>query len=103
LGEPANTGRNEFTGPGFYNIDISLSREFPLRVLGEAGRLTLRGDAFNFLNHANLNVPNFNLASGFFGVATYGRTQASTTGALPVLSPVNDTGRQIQLIVRVTF
>ncbi len=102
-GTMGNTGRNEFTGPGFYNIDISISRSFALPWLGESGRLTFRADAFNFLNHANLNVPNFNLASGFFGVATYGRTQPSTNAALPVLSPVNDTGRQIQLIVRVTF
>ena len=52
-----NTGRNAFSGPGFYNVDISLSRSFPLRWLGEGGRLMFRADAFNFLNHANLGNP----------------------------------------------
>jgi hypothetical protein len=106
-GTPGNTGRNAFTGPGFYNVDISVGRTFSLRWLGESGRVTVRADAFNFLNHANLNQPCTILnptttpsCSGF-GVATYGRSAQDST--LPVLSPVNDTSRQIQLIVRLTF
>lgn len=100
-GYVGNTGRNAFRGPGFYNIDISLSRSFSAPWLGEAGRLTLRADGFNFLNHANLNLPNAVITLSNFGTARYGR--AGPSAGLPVLSPVNDTSRQIQLIFRVEF
>ncbi len=54
-----NSGRNAFIGPGFYSVDVSLARSFGLRWLGEGGRLTVRADAYNFLNHANLGQPEF--------------------------------------------
>ena len=100
-GRLGNSGRNAFRGPGFYNLDLSLGRTFSLRWLGESGRITLRADAFNFLNHANLNIPDnfFNRAT--FGIARFGRAGAES--GLPVLSPVNDTSRQIQLILRIQF
>ncbi|MCW5977364.1 MAG: TonB-dependent receptor [Bryobacteraceae bacterium] len=101
LGQLGNTGRNAFRGPGFYNVDLSLSRAFALPWLGETGRLTFRADAFNFLNHANLNLPNSRFGTATFGIARYGR-RAGDSG-LPILSPVNDTSRQIQMIVRLDF
>jgi len=100
-GQVGNTGRNAFYGPGFYNIDISVGRSFPVPWLGESGRATFRADAFNFLNHANLNVPVASIANRNFGIAQYGR--AASSSGLPVLSPVNDTSRQVQLIFRVSF
>jgi hypothetical protein len=63
--------------------------------------LTFRADAFNVLNHANLNMPGNILVSPTFGIARYGRAVAPT--GLPLLSPVNDTSRQIQLIIRLQF
>jgi hypothetical protein len=103
---PGNTARNEFRGPGVASMDVSLSRSFPLRWLGEGGRLTLRADAYNFLNHANLNNPAavFNPTTVFqktFGVATYGR-QDSRSG-FPSSVPLDETSRQIQLMIRVNF
>jgi Carboxypeptidase regulatory-like domain/TonB-dependent Receptor Plug Domain len=99
-----NEGRNAFTGPGFYSLDVSLARSFPLRWLGESGRLRFRADAFNFLNHANLGNPDpfftFPLSSTF-GIATFGR-QGVQSG-FPAVSPLNETPRQIQLSVRVEF
>ncbi len=96
-----STGRNAFTGPGFYNIDVSVSRTFPFRWVGEAGQLTFRADAFNFLNHANLNQPDTLWSDAAFGTAQFGRSPANS--GLPILSPVNDTARLIQLIVRLIF
>ena len=100
-GRQGNTGRNAFSGPGLYNVDISLSRSFPLRWLGEAGRLTFRADAFNFLNHANLNNPQPLINQPDFGVALYGR-QGRQSG-FPAVSPFNETARQVQLILRLEF
>jgi hypothetical protein len=100
-GRQGNTGRNAFSGPGLYNVDISLSRSFPLRWLGESGRLTFRADVFNFLNHANLNNPQPLIGQPDFGVALYGRQGIST--GFPAVSPLNETARQVQLIVRLEF
>jgi len=99
-----NEGRNAFTGPGFYSLDLSVARWFPLRWLGEAGRLRVRADAFNALNHANLGNPDAlftNPPSPTFGIATYGRQ--GTPSGFPALSPLNETPRQIQLSVKVEF
>jgi hypothetical protein len=96
-----NTGRNAFTGPGLYNVDFSLARSFSLPRLREGTRLTIRADAFNILNHANLNNPNSLLGSPGFGLATYGRQ--GTASGFPAVSPVNETARQIQLLVRIEF
>jgi hypothetical protein len=100
-GRVGNTGRNAFRGPGFFNLDCSLSRSFPLAIAGEAGRLTVRADAFNVLNHANLNNPVSTLRTQGFGLARYGRLGRDT--GFPAQSPFQETARQIQLRVRLDF
>jgi hypothetical protein len=105
-GTVGNTGRNAFRGPGFYSLDLSVSRSFRLPWIGESGRLTVRADAFNFLNHANLNNPEsqLNAQRPFtldFGEALYGRTGRATN--FPALVPLDETARQIQLLLRLEF
>jgi hypothetical protein len=99
-----NAGRNAFGGPGFYSVDLSVARSIALRWLGEGGRLRLRADAFNVLNHANLGNPDsvFTLPlTSTFGIATFGRQ--GTQSGFPAVSPLNETPRQIQLSVKVEF
>jgi hypothetical protein len=100
-----DTGRNAFRGPGLYNLDVSLSRSFPVRYgrwsMGETGRLTFRIDAFNVLNHANLNNPDSLLTSPTFGLATYGRV--GTASGFPAVAPFHETARQLQVILRLSF
>jgi TonB dependent receptor len=51
---PTNMSRrNAFTGPGFWNVDLALYKNVPLR---ERLSLQLRAEAFNAFNHANLEV-----------------------------------------------
>jgi outer membrane receptor protein involved in Fe transport len=51
---PTNMSRrNAFTGPGFWNIDLALYKNVPLR---ERLSLQLRAEAFNAFNHANLEI-----------------------------------------------
>jgi hypothetical protein len=105
-GELGNTGRNAFRGPGLYNVDVSLARSFPLeygrlKFMGEAARLTVRVDAFNVLNHANLNNPDALVTSPTFGIATYGRVGAAS--GFPAVAPFRETARQLQLILRLSF
>lgn len=77
-------GRNIVTGPGFKNVDLSLSRVFKLGK-GDTS-LTFTAQAFNLLNH-----PNFGLPDRFFGSATFGRVSEAR---FP---------RQIQFGLRVAF
>ncbi len=100
-GAIGNSGRNAFRGPGLYNIDLSLARSFQVPRLREGTRLTVRADAFNILNHANLNNPDNLYGSSTFGVATYGRE--GTASGFPGVSPVNETARQVQLLLRLEF
>jgi hypothetical protein len=98
---PGNEGRNAFIGPGFYNLDLSLGRTFRLPWIGESGRITVRADAFNFLNHANLGNPDPVITSPLFGVATFGRQGVSS--GFPALSPLHETPRQVQFLLRLEF
>ncbi|MFN0168275.1 MAG: carboxypeptidase regulatory-like domain-containing protein [Bryobacteraceae bacterium] len=102
-GTLGNTGRNAFRGPGFYGLDLSVSRFFRLRRLGETGRLTVRADAFNVLNHANLNNPQNRLDAQDpdFGEAPFGRTGRGSN--FPALSPLDETARQVQILLRIEF
>lgn len=100
-GGQGNLGRNAIGGPGLFNVDLSLNRALRLKWFGEAGRLHLRVDFYNVLNHANLGNPDPNLASPTFGLATYGR-RAQPTG-FPGLLPLTENPRQAQMMVRLEW
>jgi hypothetical protein len=102
-GVQGNSGRNSFYGPGLISADLSFGKTLALPLGPESGRLTLRADLFNALNHANLNNPNAMLQSpdGTFGNATYGRRGTST--GFPALIPFRETARQVQLVLRLVF
>ncbi|MEZ5398467.1 MAG: carboxypeptidase regulatory-like domain-containing protein [Bryobacteraceae bacterium] len=100
-GTQGNTGRNAFAGPGMYTVDLSVSRSFTLPWLGESGRLTLRADAFNVLNHANLSQPDAVVGAAGFAFAPYGRRGRET--GFPAAVPFTENGRQIQLLLRLEF
>jgi hypothetical protein len=62
-----DTGRNQFYGPGGYNLDFSLFRSFPL---GGSRRLEARVEAGNVLNHMIPGNPSSSITSGTFGQIT---------------------------------
>ena len=96
-----NSGRNGFAGPGFWNLDFSVSRTFSAVFFGESGRVRVRADIFNAMNHANPANPDAVVGSPTFGQASRGR-QDSTAG-FPGLVPLRETPRVIQLIVKMEF
>ena len=69
-GTYGNLGRNVLVGPGYANTDAALFRNIPLPLLGEQGRLTLRGEAFNLFNRPNLANPGTSIGSSTFGKIT---------------------------------
>jgi hypothetical protein len=100
-GVPGTLGRNALAGPGLISADLSIARSFALRALGEAGRFVLRADFYNAFNHANLNNPQSTLGAAQFGQALYGRQEKNA--GFPLLIPLNETARQVQLLLRVEF
>ena len=94
--EDPSVPRNNYGGPGYWDIDVRLSREFTVK---ERYKLSLVGEAFNLLNHTNV-----------FAVST---TQYSLSGTTlsPVASFLTPTAtnnglfgaRQLQISGRFTF
>ena len=74
LGCVGNLGRNTFVGPGYWNLDISLFKNFRL---SDRFQLQFRAEAFNIFNHTNFQLGNAsvgptgnnNLNSSQFGKA----------------------------------
>jgi hypothetical protein len=80
------SSRNQFYGPGGYNLDFSLFRSFPV---GGERRLEARMEAGNILNHPLYGNPSTSITSGTFGQIT--------------ISNGNYPERQIRFGVRFSF
>jgi hypothetical protein len=84
VGTFGNSGRGMFRGPGQWNVDYSVFKEFPIT---ERWRTQFRTEFFNLFNHANFGNPNVNLDS-----PDYGTIRSTTVNA-----------RLIQFALRVSF
>ena len=65
-GQYGNLGQASLVGPGYFEIDAALSRNFTI-PRHEAQRLEVRFETFNVLNHTNFNTPTTSLTSSTFG------------------------------------
>jgi hypothetical protein len=63
-------GRNTLIGPGFANVDASLSKGWRLPFLGEQGTVEYRFEAFNLFNATHLANPVTGLTNPNFGRIT---------------------------------
>jgi hypothetical protein len=77
-----NAGRNILIGPGTFNIDFSLHKEFVIR---ERFRLQYRAEFFNVLNHPLLNNPDTNITDSTFGQISSARDPRITQMALKLI------------------
>ena len=59
--------RDSVYGPGFQDWNLSLFKTFPVN---ERLGFQFRAEAYDFVNHPNLNAPNFTATSGQFGMIT---------------------------------
>lgn len=62
-----NLGRNVISGPGFFNIDGSLFKQFHI---SERWQLELRGEAFSLTNSPQWNNPDTGIGNRTFGYIT---------------------------------
>ncbi|HMF74224.1 MAG TPA: hypothetical protein VK604_01045 [Bryobacteraceae bacterium] len=64
IGTFGNAGSYSLIGPGYFDIDFSLSRIF---TVGEIHHVEVRSEFFNVTNHANFTNPSGTLRSQSFG------------------------------------
>ena len=90
--------RNIIYGPGYLDLDFSLSKVFSF---GERAKLELRGEFFNILNHPNFAGVDTDLSDGFSG--TVG--QAFYTPDIAASNPVVGSGgsRHIQVGAKIVW
>jgi hypothetical protein len=83
---PGSASRNSVRGPGWWNIDFSVFRRFPI---GKKLNFELRAEAFNLTNTPHFNNPNGDITSSGFMTIT------GTSG--------NSPERQFRLGARIQF
>jgi hypothetical protein len=66
LGTQGTAGRNTVRGPGTQQINMSLSKRFPV----SRARVEFRAEVFNLLNHNNFGNPDSNISNPTVGVIT---------------------------------
>ena len=69
IGTSGNLGKNTFTGPAFWSVDLSLFKNFPM-AFNEETMLQFRAEFFNLFNRVNLFLPQVDLDSSLFGMST---------------------------------
>ena len=105
LAAPGTTGmgRNMFQGPGFWDMDGSLSKSFNAT---ERIKFTFRAEAFNALNHANFrklgstSVGSTSILSSNFGTACC-QTQSTSTSTAIVSN--GEAYRVVQFVLKMSF
>jgi hypothetical protein len=87
--------RNQGRGPGFWNVDLSVTKNFDLSSIRESMRLRFRWETFNLFNHPNFDIPGFNPGGG--------ATNIDRAGTLGQVDTTLGTERIMQFGVRLEF
>jgi hypothetical protein len=89
-----NVSRGAFTGPRFFNLDMSLFKRIPLN---ERLNLQFRAEAFNILNHANFN-------NSTAGIVVFDSSDLTKyAGSAGTITDTANRERQIQFAMRLEF
>jgi hypothetical protein len=84
-----NTGRNYFTGPGFWNVDMAVLKRTKFT---ETANFELRFEFFNVFNHPSFGIPNVAGGTMVFTNAAFGRirdTLASESRKIRIGAKIN--------------
>ena len=93
-----NLSRNHFRGPGYFDTDVNLNKNFHF---GERFVFGLGAIAGNILNHPNFDLPVNNRAAGNFGIIQ--NTVGSPTSPYGSFQGSAVNGRVLQLNAHVSF
>ena len=86
-------GRNFLIGPGFANLDLSLSKSIPVGI-NESSKLQVQADVFNLTNRANFGLPDTTVLNPANGTLVAGAGRITTIRAQ---------ARQMQFGVKLLF
>ena len=92
------TGRNAFRGPGFWNVDAVVSKQFPIR---EHVNLEFRAEGFDLLNHHNLFLQE--ARNDVFNYAPGNPQVVASKGGIGNNSGANDERRFGQFALKINF
>jgi hypothetical protein len=96
-------GRNVFEGPGYWNVDLGITKRFDV---SERIKLQFRAEAFNAFNHANFDNPvSASVGSPAINSTLFGQACCATV-APPSTQTIVQTGesaRIIQFALKVSF
>jgi hypothetical protein len=96
---PVGAGRNTGIGPGFWTLDLRLTRSIPV---GDRGRIEIMGEAFNLFNNLNYKTVNNTVGTNMVGpFRRHGDASLSPSQPFSFTSAFD--ARRIQLGVRMTF
>jgi hypothetical protein len=98
-GQFGNVGRNTIEGPGIFNIDFEVHKNFRMPYK-EGHALQFRLEAFNVLNHPNWAMPNLNILSGATQV---GMPATDAHQGFGVSTGTATSMRQVQLGLKYSF
>jgi hypothetical protein len=98
VGGFGNQGRNEFRGPGYFDTDLSVMKNFTIRENMQAG---IGIEAFNLFNHPNFDQPVNNIAASNFGEIVH--SVGPPTSILGAFLGADASPRIIELKVQFTF
>jgi carboxypeptidase family protein/TonB-dependent receptor-like protein len=90
-----NSGRNQLTGPGLINFDLSLFKNMRFKKVSENFNAQFRVEVFNIFNHPNFSPPVDNNA-------IFDNTGATVPGAGAITTTVT-TSRQIQVALKLIW
>jgi len=96
LGFLGTAGRNILLGPNFSDVNFSVVKDTTIAFLGEGGKIELRAEIFNLLNHPNLAAPQ----------RTVFAATKDVEAPLPNVGQITSTfgsSRQIQFALKVFF
>ena len=99
VGTLGHVGRDSLVGPGFVDFDFGIHKNTKLGLLGEAGNIEFRAEAFNLLNRPNFGMP---AIATFAGALTDPLTVAPLSAAGQITSTAG-TSRQLEFALRISF
>ena len=99
VGTLGNVGHDSLVGPGLADFDFGIHKNTKLGLLGEAGNVEFRAEAFNLLNHPNLGMP---AIATFAGALTDPVTAPPLSGAGQITTTAG-TSRQLEFALRISF
>jgi hypothetical protein len=92
---PGSSGRNNFYGPGFVNLDLVFSKTIKFT---ERFNAELRVEGYNILNHPHFENPGFDGASNRITASNFGMINATATRPDGTTS-----ARQMQVALKINF